>query len=339
MRSKLAFMLTISMVVYLLFPLLFGNVKVPAQSKNLHEIFDYFHDLNVYWIQVTRINALPDFYSLPVLLSSITTLIHLILFVSGIRIQQKMSAEIREFSIHLDEINAALSKAYTPVPPFKYEFFPTSNICRDFLWWCPFNFQKAADIICGFYQVPRLKILLDRTTRNWRGKYVQGKNLCYLSENGRNATTLAHELFHHLAYHGRAPAPSSKEESAAEEFSKEIVRRAREKLLRRNEKSRESSHLTVAYRKEKKINGTHEARCPIFSQWSKRKDGCCKRYDLCSEAQHKVCKASGNALRPPSHPRRPRRRRGIESRPKRRQESRPGSYKSSWRLLGGHRHG
>jgi len=85
--------------------------------------------------------------------------------------------------------------------------------------------QKAVDFLTKYYGVRRMKIKLNgrKVGNRWVASYFQ--NRAYFSKRGLKKRTVLHELYHHLAYVNGLDVPKTKEERAANSYSKAFMRR------------------------------------------------------------------------------------------------------------------
>jgi len=85
--------------------------------------------------------------------------------------------------------------------------------------------QKAVDFLTKYYGVRRMKIKLNgrKVGNRWIASYFQNK--AYFAKRGLNKRTILHELYHHLVYVNGLEMPKSKEERAANSYSKAFMSR------------------------------------------------------------------------------------------------------------------
>lgn len=102
---------------------------------------------------------------------------------------------------------------------------PPKKICKEF------NFiyelkgaQKAIDVLARYYEIRRMKIVVNgRKVRNrWEASYDH--NIAYFTKNGLNKQNVLHEFFHHLIYIRKLEMNESREERKANRFAREVIR-------------------------------------------------------------------------------------------------------------------
>lgn len=85
--------------------------------------------------------------------------------------------------------------------------------------------QKDVDFLTKYYGVRRMKTRLDgRKVSSHRVAYYL-QNRAYFTKRGLTKRTVLHELYHHLVYANHLDMKETKEERAADRYSKTFIRR------------------------------------------------------------------------------------------------------------------
>jgi len=126
---------------------------------------------------------------------------------------------------------------------------PSKKVCEEFnLTYEMKGAQKALDLLANYYELRRMKIVLNgrKVGNGYEACYY--KNVAYFKKRGLNKTHVLHEFLHHIVYVQKLEMSESKEERIANLFAKEVVRRhIRIRKCLKNPKSK---------RKKKRIGGT-----------------------------------------------------------------------------------
>ena len=85
--------------------------------------------------------------------------------------------------------------------------------------------RKAVDFLTEYYGVRRMKIKLDGRKVGNGNIAIYFQNRAYFTKRGLNRRTVVHELYHHLVYVNGLDMPSTKEERAANSYSKAFMSR------------------------------------------------------------------------------------------------------------------
>jgi len=85
--------------------------------------------------------------------------------------------------------------------------------------------QKAVDFLTKYYGVRQIKIELDGRKVGNGNIAIYFQNRAYFSKRGLKKRTVLHELYHHLVYVNGLEMPKSKEERAANSYSKAFMSR------------------------------------------------------------------------------------------------------------------
>jgi hypothetical protein len=83
--------------------------------------------------------------------------------------------------------------------------------------------QKAVDFLTKYYRVRRMKIKLNgrKVGNRWIASYFQ--NRAYFNKRGLTKRTVLHELYHHLIYVNDLDMTGTREERAANSYSKAFM--------------------------------------------------------------------------------------------------------------------
>jgi len=85
--------------------------------------------------------------------------------------------------------------------------------------------QKAVDFLAKYYGVRKMKIKLDGRKVGNGNIAIYFQNRAYFSKIGLKKRTALHEPYHHLAYVNGLEVSKTKEERAANSYTRDFIRR------------------------------------------------------------------------------------------------------------------
>jgi len=83
--------------------------------------------------------------------------------------------------------------------------------------------QKAVDFLTKYYGIRRMKIVLDGRKVGNGDFACYERNKAYFTKKGLTKRTILHELYHHLVYVAGIDLPKTKEERAANSYSRDFL--------------------------------------------------------------------------------------------------------------------
>ena len=104
---------------------------------------------------------------------------------------------------------------------------PTKRICEKFhLTYELKGAIKAVDVLTKYYRVRRMKIVVDGRKVGKGNDADYFENIACFSKRGLNKRNVLHELYHHVVEKKGLEMSNKKEESLANLFVREIMKKA-----------------------------------------------------------------------------------------------------------------
>ena len=101
---------------------------------------------------------------------------------------------------------------------------PSRKIGEKFLLICELEgCQKAVNFLTEYYEVKKMKIMLNGRKVGNGDIAVYVKNRAYFTKRGLTRRTILHELYHHLAYVNGIDMPKKTEEKAANRYARDFL--------------------------------------------------------------------------------------------------------------------
>jgi len=101
---------------------------------------------------------------------------------------------------------------------------PSKRICQRFLIVYELEgCQKAVNFLTNYYEVRRIKIILNGRKVGNGNIAIYFRNKAYFTKKGLKKRTVLHELYHHLVYVNALDMPSAKEEKAANSYARDFL--------------------------------------------------------------------------------------------------------------------
>jgi hypothetical protein len=85
--------------------------------------------------------------------------------------------------------------------------------------------QKAVDFFSKYYNVRRMRIILNGRRVGNGDRACYSENKAYFTKKGLNRRTVLHEFYHHLVDSKGLEIAIEKEERGANDFSKEFLKK------------------------------------------------------------------------------------------------------------------
>jgi hypothetical protein len=85
--------------------------------------------------------------------------------------------------------------------------------------------QKAVNFLTEYYGIRRMRIILDGRKVGNGDIAVYSENKAYFTKRGLTKRTVLHELYHHLIYVNDLDMTGTREETAANSYSKAFMSR------------------------------------------------------------------------------------------------------------------
>jgi len=85
--------------------------------------------------------------------------------------------------------------------------------------------QKAINFLTEYYEVKRMKIILNGRKVSKHNIALYYENKAYFTKKGLKKRTVLHELYHHLVYSKGMKKPDRTEEQEADNYAREFLKR------------------------------------------------------------------------------------------------------------------